>query len=145
MFTTIVVGVDGTARSEHAARVAANIAQKYGASLILVYAYDPVPRYLGTNLYEEAVARAIAHGEEVLEQTVSHLPRSVRAEQELLEGPPAMAILKVVEARQANLVVIGSRGLGEIAALALGSVGHKLIQQSPVPVLIVKKAEPEGA
>ncbi len=144
MFATIVVGVDGTERSEYAAHVAADIAQKYDATLILVYAYDPVPRYLGTSLYEEAVARAIAHGEEVLEQTTSRLPPSVQAEQELLEGPPAAAILRVVEARRADLVVIGSRGLGEIAALALGSVGHKLIQQSPVPVLIVKQAEEAG-
>ncbi len=138
MFNTIVVGVDGTERGEKAALVAADIAQKYNALLILIYAYDPVPRYFGTEIYEEAVARAIAHGEEVLETTADKLPPEVNVEQEVLEGPAAQAILNVVQAHDADLVVIGSRGLGEIAALALGSVGHKLIQQSPVPVLIVK-------
>ncbi len=138
MFKTIVVGVDGTERSEKAAVVAADIAQKYNARLILVYAYDPVPRYFGTEIYEEAVAQAIAHGEEVLETTIAKLTEGMDVEQEVLEGPAAQAILNVVRAHEADLVVIGSRGLGEIAALALGSVGHKLIQQSPVPVLIVK-------
>lgn len=138
MFKTIVVGVDGTERGEKAARVAADIAQKYGAHLILVYAYDPVPRYLGTDLYEEAVARAIAHGEEILEKTAASLPNDITVEQDVLEGPAAQALLNVVDVHKADLVVIGSRGLGEIAALALGSVGHKLIQQSPVPVLVVK-------
>ena len=138
MFKTIVVGVDGTERSERAARAAADLAQKYAAEVVLVFSYEPVPRYLGSELYEDAVAQAIAHGEEVLENAAASIDDEHSIDTDLLEGPPADAILRVVESRDADLIVIGSRGLGEIAAMALGSVGHKLIQHSNVPVLIVK-------
>lgn len=138
MFETIIVGVDGTQRSQRAVAAATDMAQKYTATVILVYSYEPVPRYLGTELYEEAVAQAVAHGEDVLHEAATMVDEDVSVETELLEGPPANAILRVVQSRDADLIVIGSRGLGEIAAMALGSVGHKLIQHSQVPVLIVK-------
>lgn len=138
MFEMIIVGVDGTERSRRAVIAATDLAHKYAATLILVYSYEPVPRYLGTELYEEAVAQAITHGEDVLEEAAALVDEEISVETDLLEGPPADAILRVVESRDADLVVIGSRGLGEIAAMALGSVGHKLIQHSQVPVLIVK-------
>lgn len=138
MFEKIIVGVDGTERSHRAVIAAADLAEKYTATIILVYSYEPVPRYLGTELYEEAVAQAIAHGEDVLDEAAAIVDEEIAVETDLLEGPPADAILRVVESRDADLVVIGSRGLGEIAAMALGSVGHKLIQHSQVPVLIVK-------
>lgn len=138
MFDTIIVGVDGTERGERATRVAADLAEKYDAKLILVFSYEPVPRYLGSELYEEAVTQAIGHGEGILEATAEIVEYAGTVETELLEGPPPDAILRVVETREGDLIVIGSRGLGEIAALALGSVGHKLIQRAPVPVLIVK-------
>lgn len=138
MFETIIVGVDGAERSQRAIVAANDIAQKYDATVVLVYSYESVPRYLGTELYEEAVAQAIAHGEDVLNEAVAMVDGDVAVETELLEGPPADAILRVVQSRDADLIVIGSRGLGEIAAMALGSVGHKLIQHSQVPVLIVK-------
>lgn len=138
MFETIVVGIDGTERSERAAHTAADVAKRYDAKLILIFSYEPVPRYLGRELYEEAVAQAIAHGEEVLDRAAGLLGDDVAVETDILEGPPADAILRVVAQHDADLIVIGSRGLGEIAAMALGSVGHRLIQHANVPVLIVK-------
>lgn len=144
MFKTIIVGVDESDRSRYAAKVAADIAQKYGADLVLVHAYEPVPRYLGNEMFENAVEKALTYGEKILEETVKILPEGIVAETDLLEGPAANALLSAAEAHKADLIVIGSRGLGELAALALGSVGHKLIQQSPVPVLIVKHGNTEA-
>ena len=57
---------------------------------------------------------------------------------EVLEGPPADAILRVAEARQVDLIVVGSRGMGALAGALLGSVSLKVLSHATVPVLVVK-------
>lgn len=143
MFKRIIVGVDESETSRAALRAAADIARHYDAALTLVYAYGPLPRYLGAELYDTAAAKAIMHGEELLAQAAASV-EGVTLETDLLEGPAAEALLRAAEVRHADLIVIGSRGLGEISGLALGSVGHKLIQRALMPVLIVKDL-PGGA
>jgi nucleotide-binding universal stress UspA family protein len=137
MFKTIVVGVDESPAAHAAVRTAADLARQYDAKLIIVHAYGPLPRYLGAELYDAAAANAIMHGEALLAEIAAQVEGD-NVETDLLEGPAPEALLRVAEVRKADLIVIGSRGLGEISGLALGSVGHKLIQRAPMPILIVK-------
>jgi nucleotide-binding universal stress UspA family protein len=58
-----------------------------------------------------------------------------------VEGSPAERILAQVESGGHDLVIMGSRGRGTIASLFLGSVSSNVLQQSLVPVLIVRQAE----
>lgn len=138
MFRHILAGVDESDSALAAVRVAADMAMRYDARLTLVHAFGPIPRYLGPELYDEAATRAISHGEQLLQAARSAIP-DVPARTDLLEGPVADALLRVAEVQSADLLVIGSRGLGEISGLALGSVGHKLIQRAPMAVMIVKR------
>ncbi|MDX1401508.1 MAG: universal stress protein [Kiloniellales bacterium] len=56
----------------------------------------------------------------------------------LLDGSPARAILELAAETNTDLIVIGSRGHGNLTALVMGSVSHKVAQDSPCPCLIVK-------
>lgn len=56
----------------------------------------------------------------------------------IAEGEPASTILSYAEEMEADLLVLGSRGLGEWKELVLGSVSHHVVQLAQVPVLIVK-------
>ena len=56
---------------------------------------------------------------------------------EVLEGPPADAILRVADVRQCDLIVMGSRGHGTLASLLLGGVSHRLLAHAQAPVMIV--------
>jgi nucleotide-binding universal stress UspA family protein len=142
MFRRIVVGVDESKAAQAALHVAADMARRYQATLILVHVYGPVPRYLGPDLYDTAAAKARTHGMEVLGR-ISAIIEGVTVETDLLEGPTADALLRAIETHKGDLIIIGSRGLGEMSGLALGSVGHRLIQQAPVPLMIVKKLPKE--
>lgn len=59
-------------------------------------------------------------------------------ETRLLDGEAAPAILQCAEGEHADLIVTGSRGFGDLKSLAVGSVSHKLITDSPCPCLVVK-------
>ena len=56
----------------------------------------------------------------------------------IADGQPAYEVLSHIDSKQADLVVLGSRGLGDFKSLFLGSVSHKIVQEGSVPCLIVK-------
>jgi nucleotide-binding universal stress UspA family protein len=63
---------------------------------------------------------------------------------EVLEGPPADAILNVAQVRECDLIVMGSRGRGALAGLLLGSVSHRVVAHARMPVMVVR-AQGEAA
>jgi nucleotide-binding universal stress UspA family protein len=56
----------------------------------------------------------------------------------VVDSDPAKAILLCAEEEQADLIVIGSRGVGDLKSLLLGSVSHKVIEQATCPCVVVK-------
>jgi len=85
--------------------------------------------------YEERVRQ---YEETMLEKAASAIAHIAYASTILLTGSPASALLEYAEAHNCDLIVMGSRGLGPIKEWMLGSVSHHVVQQSKVPVLIVK-------
>lgn len=79
-------------------------------------------------------------GEELLERTKDDLKErnGLQVQTFLLFGDPADQILQAAENNEANLIVIGSRGLSELKGLWLGSVSHKIANLSPINVVTVR-------
>jgi nucleotide-binding universal stress UspA family protein len=69
-------------------------------------------------------------------KAVGELPCEIHTE--LIEGPSAEAIINVATTRKSDVIVIGSRGLGTLAGLLLGSTSQKVVAHAPCPVLIVR-------
>lgn len=81
----------------------------------------------------------LAEAKEMLNEVkekMSGLPNKVRTI--IIEGSPAMSIVDFIVEENADLVVMGSRGLSGLKELFLGSVSHYVVQKSPCPVYIVK-------
>ncbi len=139
MFTRILIAYDGSPHSERALDCALDLAHKYEAELVLVNAFHPISKQWGAPFMEQAEGRAIGVAENVMVQAESKLRDvTLPVVAEVLEGPPADAILRVAKIRECDLIVIGSRGWGEFRAMLLGSVSERVAHHSPVPVLIVK-------
>ena len=118
---------------------AKDLARHYAAQLILVHAFHPIPKEWGSPFLEQAGVHALSAVEKVMREAQSKLgDTTLQVVTEVLEGPPAEAILRVAETRECDLIVMGSRGLGELKAVLLGSVSDKVLHHSTVPVLIVK-------
>lgn len=137
----VVVGVDGSAAADRALLEAAADARRRGARLRIVHAwsyldqpgesFDPqFGREAARALVEHAVGRAGAALD------------GLCVEQVEVCDLPARALLDA--ARDAAVVVVGARGLGEIRGLFLGSVSQEVVHHAPCPVLVVPDGPPRA-
>lgn len=139
MFKNILVAVDGSEHALKAARIAGDFARQMNAELRVVTAFDPVPTYLGEPNLQHALDERFASAQQVLEGAVKEIgdiPTELKAD--VLEGPAAEAILAVVEAREIDLIIMGTHGLGRLKGLLLGSQSQKVVAHAPCPVLLVR-------
>ncbi|MDD2921330.1 MAG: universal stress protein [Anaerolineales bacterium] len=140
MFQNILLAVDGSDHALHAARIAADLARTVNAKEFrIVVVYDFIPPYLGEPNMQYAINARMEEAKSILEaavKTVENLPCQVQSE--LIEGSSAEAIIDVATMRQSDIIVMGSRGLGTLAGLLLGSTSQKVVAHAPCPVLIVR-------
>lgn len=140
MFNHILLGVDGSAHALHAAKTAADLARNMKSNILrIVVAFDPVPPYLGEPNLQAAISVRMKEADTILQQAleaVGEIPGEVHTE--ILEGSPAEAILDVANTRKVDLIVMGSRGIGRLKGLLIGSQSQKVVQHAACPVLIVR-------
>jgi nucleotide-binding universal stress UspA family protein len=131
---TVVVGYDGSA----AARVALDYAGEracHGGRIVVVHGFHPAPDWLGAPYYQRALDARQAEGRELLGSLDARYPHT-EVVTSLLEGPPARAIVAAADARDADEIVIGSRGFGRLRGV-LGSVSHALLHEADRPVVVI--------
>lgn len=141
MARDVILGYDGSDGSRAALPVAARVAEAFGVQLTIVFGYEPNPlggeatdyrlqlEKLGSGYVGQAVeeARRLAPG-----VTVEPLVVPLR---------PVDSLLEAAAERQALVIVVGGMGERPIVGAVLGSVPHKLLHRSTVPVLVVPSAE----
>jgi len=138
MFKRIIVPVDGSEHSLQALVYAKAMADKFGAILWLVHAFPQTSDLLGYNEYEKLIARRESAGQEILDQAREQLGDRLDVREELLEEPAAEAIIRVAQIREADLIIMGSRGLGSLQGLLMGSVSHKVLNHASCPVMLIR-------
>ena len=145
MFRSIVVGTDGSETAGKAVNEAIDLAKALGARISLVSAYEPVPK---ARLREEARQTPadlqwMVNPREEVDSTLCDAADLVRAaglevETFAREGDPADAILDVAEERDADLIVVGNKGMTGARRFLLGSVPNKVSHHAPCSVLIIR-------
>lgn len=140
MFDKILLAVDGSEHALHAARTAADLARTMNAKdFRIVVAYDFIPPYLGEPNMQFAINARLDDAKAILENAVKEVGKlPCKVHTELIEGSPAQAIIDVAVTRKSDIIVMGSRGLGTLAGLLLGSTSQKVVAHAPCPVLIIR-------
>jgi nucleotide-binding universal stress UspA family protein len=149
MFQDILVATDGSQHAERALEEAIDLARlANGALTIITVVPTPATWAMGGfalaadySTIQDDLDRAYR---EMLQDQKAKVPEGVQVDTKLLEGRAASAIVCEVKTGGHDLVVMGSRGRGEIRSLVLGSVSQEVLSSSPVPVLVVHLRDSEG-
>ena len=145
MIGSMVVGTDGSDTASEAVRQAAELAQRLGAKVHLVSAYEPVSE---GRLREERQQvpgdlQWMVNPREDVNDTLSTAAQGfqdagVEVETHAREGDPADAILDVAEEQEADLIIVGNKGMTGAKRFLLGSVPNKVSHHAPCSVMIIR-------
>jgi nucleotide-binding universal stress UspA family protein len=147
VFTKILVCTDGSAKAIEAASVAAQIACRFGSEIVLLSVYDPsvVPAAtmgipggtLGTTVNSGTFAEETQlNVEHETGRVFAEAGLPYRARHEL--GHPVDRIISAAHDENADLIVLGSRGIGGFERLLLGGVSEGVLRHAHCPVLAVR-------
>jgi nucleotide-binding universal stress UspA family protein len=144
MYKRILLPLDGSPPSEHAAGVGLALAGRLGAEVVLVHVVEP-HRYQELRDYDQALAQARTVGMALLQQWQSearrqHIPAIMQLEQ---RREVAEAIFDTALARGCDLIVLGTHGRTGLPRLLLGSVTEQVARLGPLPVLLVRGGDGE--
>ena len=144
MVQTIAVGTDGSDTAAKAVDFAMDMAERYGAKLVIASAYKPVSedklRKEKVDAPEE-IQWSINPSEEVdqtlraVEETAKE--RGLKYASEARNGDPADVLCDIAEAHEADILVVGNKGMER---RILGSVPNSVSHKAPCSVMIVKTA-----
>jgi len=142
VFKRIVVAYDGSDQAIKALNTAIELAKAFNSKLDVVEVVDtaallgmgfaPIPSDVIAQIYSKAQNDVEQAKKKAQEAGVKDVTSQV------LEGDPATSIIEYASKNGADLIVMGSRGLSTFKRLVLGSVSSKVVQESRIPVLVVK-------
>lgn len=120
----ILVAVDGSDNACKAVDRAINLAEKAKASLDFVYVASHINEHIPSEI--------------VFNRIWEKLPEDVTARKHVETGSRSKAILKVAKETDTDMIVMGTRGLSIFRGALIGSISQKVIENSTVPVMVVK-------
>lgn len=145
MYIKILVPLDGSARANIAAEHALGLAQKMNARLLFLHVIPTLPPYV--NKYSDRLSGSYQQIHDELQSAGEGLLKKVREDfgdtglgidTKIIWGNPAMEICREAKEGRFDLIVMGSRGMGEIKGYLMGSVSNRVVRHAPCPVLIVR-------
>lgn len=145
MFERILVAVDGSEGSKKALRVAAKLQQTCDSELLILTVFRH------HSLLEASMSMVRPDDPESLDDSMRAYAKEVAEDAKAIAaeccaakvrafvkaGQPARTIVKFAEDHKADLIIVGSRGQGDMQGFLLGSVSHKVTSLASIPVMVV--------
>lgn len=136
----IVVATDGSAGSQAAVKEAFALAREVDAEVTFVSVFRPPSALLGDPFYARSLHHGLVEARGAVEAAIAKAETmAVDAHGEVVEGDPATEIVRLAERREADLIVVGSRGHGPLASAIVGSVSSAVIRDARCPVVVVSE------
>ncbi len=140
MFKKILLAYDGSDHSRKAALLAADMAREHPGEVVvsLVTVMEKSPREMGESYLSQIIEKRTEIGLNNLKEAVELLGTGFEIQENLLFGDAAQTIIQTAHTQGCDLIVMGTRGLGLLQGLLVGSQANKVVSLSECPVLLVK-------
>jgi nucleotide-binding universal stress UspA family protein len=142
IYSKILVAYDSSPQSEEALKHAILLCEYFpSATLLVVHAFNYPNFVVGEAVLSpsaEANNEIYQQANAIMENAKSMIHPLPNATVELIQGNAAEIIVTLAKERFYDLIILGSRGLGGVRELLLGSVSHYVVQHAQIPVLVIK-------
>ena len=144
--TKILLATDGSEEAVRATEATVELSRETGSEIHVVYVLPTPAQMIGHHLYSDEIRESLIGGAEREAETFLKAQADrigsdggKVAETHLRNGDPDKEILRLAEALDVGLIVIGSRGLGAISRTLIGSVSDSVVRHAHCPVFVVRK------
>ena len=138
-FKKIMVPVDGSEHSMHAAKVALEIVKLTDGEIIILHCHKSFPVILGEPYFQRAVDKLIEKSEKLVQPYKKIFEDArINITDRIMEGNPAEIIAETAKIEACDLIIMGSRGLNDLEGLLLGSVTHRVLKTAHCPVMVTR-------
>ena len=135
----ILLAVDGSEHSNKVLDEAVEYAKLLDAEVVFVHCHEKFPEILGEPYRNKEISRINNEAEELVRPFLQRLEHEkIPVEERLMEEPAGKMICEVARIEKCDLIIMGSRGLGNLTSLIVGSVTHSVLQTAPCSVLVVR-------
>ena len=138
MMKNILVPVDGSEGADRAIEKAVMLAKLCNAKVNFLYVANISQLAINAVLSDAILDSVTKAGNVIVERAMEMVPEGVEKESFSDTGSPAVVVLDFAESNNIDLIVMGSRGLGVVKGVLLGSVSQYVVEQAKCPVLVVK-------
>ncbi len=142
MIQHVLVAVDGSEGSKRAVKFAKDLATATGARVTLLHVLEPIPvvslgfaEFYGVS-HRQPTDEEMGRLHQALHEMLADFPRD-RVEEVIEYGNPADTIVGQAEARNADLIVMGARGMGPVGRFLVGSVSDRVVHNARRNVTVV--------
>ena len=138
MIKNVLVPVDGSEGADRAIEQAIMIAKMCDAKINFLYVADINQLAINAVLSDAILDSVTKAGNVILERAMEMVPEGILKESFSDTGAPAVVVLDFAESNNIDLIIMGSRGLGVVKGVLLGSVSQYVVEQAKCPVMVVK-------
>src|SRR5215216_969593 len=138
--TKILLATDGSEDAAQATEAATDLAKKSGSELHVVHVWHDVPSSYRHGFVKRELKR---QGQEILDEQVRKIEEAggTVTRDHLREGRTSDEVIKLSEELAVGLLVVGSRGMGTVRRILMGSHSEEIVHHARVPVLVVRRGE----
>jgi nucleotide-binding universal stress UspA family protein len=143
LYKNILVPIDGSESSHRALIHAVNLAKIHGSEITVISVIEELKLPFGAEYrlwanesHQELIRTSL---ECINKEIISILEKEpdIKIDAEIIEGNPALSIIKIAEEKKHDLIIMGKTGMSFVEELVIGSVTHKVVKQSIIPVTVV--------
>ena len=135
----ILIAIDGSDYSHLIVDKAIEYVTLFKADTILVYCHRKFPTIKGQPYKDEEISTIMIESEKLVGPFLQRLrDAKIPVEERIMEEPAGTVISEIARIEKCDLIIMGSRGLTNLASLIVGSVTNRVLQTAPCSVLVIR-------
>lgn len=140
IYERVLLPVSGKFHGARAQKALKHALKLSNAEIVLMHAYQPLPKIVGGEAHIELVEEATANSLNLMSPIINEVQQAgISYKVRVVEGSPAEAIIMVAHEEKCDLIVMYTDGRDDLADMLMGSVAERVLRNTDIPLLAIRR------